>query len=134
MAPIWSDLLQSSLVSSALRFPHLIPYILQLTARSEHFVHVEDTARLHLAAVVLSEVQGERIFAWAEPWNFDLLLGILRTQNPDREFVPDFHSRRDLSDITEPKKRAVELLGRLGRVDGFTPIAESIRLNTQDLF
>ncbi|KAF4959266.1 hypothetical protein FSARC_10782 [Fusarium sarcochroum] len=98
----------------------------------QYFVDVQDTARLHVAGAILSDVQGERIFAWAEPFNFDSILTILRRQNPKKSFVENFHSSRDLADVGQPRSRSVELLQALGK-STFTSLEESIRLNTQDL-
>ncbi|KAM0553255.1 hypothetical protein ACHAPJ_007544 [Fusarium lateritium] len=98
----------------------------------QYFVDVQDTAKLHVAGTILSDVQGERIFAWAEPFNFDSILATLRSQNPKKSFVENFHSSRDLADVGKPRSRAIELLQALGK-SMFTSLEDSIRLNTQDL-
>lgn len=81
---------------------------------------------------MLSDVQVERIFPWAETWNLDQILGILRAQNPDRTFVKDFQAMRYLADIEKPRLRCIQLLQALGE-PGFTSLEESIRLNSEDL-
>ncbi|KAI8173686.1 Aldehyde reductase 2 [Colletotrichum sp. SAR 10_86] len=98
----------------------------------QHFVDVEDTARLHVACAVLPEVQGERVFAWAEPFNFDAVLDILRSEFPSKHFVENFHNYRDLSTAEKAKSRAAQLLRRMGR-NGFTSLEESVLLNVDDL-
>ncbi|VUC26618.1 unnamed protein product [Clonostachys rosea] len=98
----------------------------------QYFVDVQDTARLHVAATILPGVQDERIFAWAEPWNFNALLAILRHQNPGKTFIDDFQSAQDMSDVAKPRARSVQLLTVLGK-SGFTSLADSIRGNTEDL-
>ncbi|EQB59219.1 NAD dependent epimerase/dehydratase [Colletotrichum gloeosporioides Cg-14] len=98
----------------------------------QHFVDVEDTARLHVACAVLPEVQGERVFAWAEPFNFDAVLDILRIEFPNKHFVENFHNYRDLSTAEKAKSRAAQLLRRMGR-NGFTSLEESVLLNVDDL-
>ncbi|OBR16162.1 NAD dependent epimerase/dehydratase [Colletotrichum higginsianum IMI 349063] len=97
----------------------------------QYFVDVQDTARLHVAAAVLPNVQNERIFAWAEPFNFDTILDILRTQFPGKKFADNFHNYEELSTAVEPLSRAAELLGQLGR-DGFVPLKQSVLLNVGD--
>ncbi|GME52371.1 uncharacterized protein K452DRAFT_290798 [Neofusicoccum parvum] len=97
----------------------------------QHFIDVQDVARLHVAAAIHPDVIGERIFAWAEPYNFDTILEILRKQNPGIEFVADFHSGKDLS-VVEPRARAEQLLQDLGR-QGFTSLEDSIRMNSEGL-
>ncbi|KAJ0310930.1 hypothetical protein COL516b_001630 [Colletotrichum fioriniae] len=103
-----------------------------LIVSSEYFVDVEDNARLHVAAAVLPNVRSERIFAWAEPFNFDTVLDILRTHFPEKNFVDNFHHYRELSVVSQPQSRAVELLRQLGR-DGFVPLKQSVLLNVEDL-
>ncbi|KAJ0162447.1 Aldehyde reductase 2 [Colletotrichum tanaceti] len=97
----------------------------------QYFVDVRDTARLHVAAAVLPNVRNERIFAWAEPFNFDRILDILRTQFPGKSFADNFHNYEELSTAAELQSRAVELLGQLGR-DGFVPLRQSVLLNVGD--
>ncbi|KXH65897.1 NAD dependent epimerase/dehydratase [Colletotrichum salicis] len=99
---------------------------------AEYFVDVEDNARLHVAAAVLPNVRSERIFAWAEPFNFDTVLDILRTHFPEKNFVDNFHHYRELSVVSQPQSRAVELLRQLGR-GGFVPLKQSVLLNVEDL-
>uniref|UniRef100_A0A0D2XKU0 NAD-dependent epimerase/dehydratase domain-containing protein n=1 Tax=Fusarium oxysporum (strain Fo5176) TaxID=660025 RepID=A0A0D2XKU0_FUSOF len=101
-------------------------------ASPQYFIDVQDDAKLHVAATLLSDVQGERIFPWAETWNLDQILGILRAQNPDRTFVKDFQAMRYLADIEKPRLRCIQLLQALGE-PGFTSLEESIRLNSEDL-
>ncbi|KAI3539355.1 NAD dependent epimerase/dehydratase [Colletotrichum abscissum] len=98
----------------------------------QYFVDVEDNARLHVAAAVLPNVRSERIFAWAEPFNFDTVLDILRTHFPEKTFVDNFHHYRELSVVSQPQSRAVELLRQLGR-EGFVPLKQSVLLNVEDL-
>ncbi|KAL0780818.1 hypothetical protein CaCOL14_002153 [Colletotrichum acutatum] len=98
----------------------------------QYFVDVEDNARLHVAAAVLPNVRSERIFAWAEPFNFDTVLDILRTHFPEKNFVDNFHHYRELSVVSQPQSRAVELLRQLGR-EGFVPLKQSVLLNVEDL-
>ncbi|KAL2688938.1 hypothetical protein Neosp_002988 [[Neocosmospora] mangrovei] len=103
-----------------------------LVSCEEYFVDVQDTAKLHVAGTIFSDVQGERVFAWAEPWNFDTVLAILRRQNPNKTFIKDFQSGRDLSDVEKPRSRSIRLLERLGK-PSFTSLEDSVRLNSQDL-
>ncbi|KAI0167769.1 hypothetical protein BJ166DRAFT_577348 [Pestalotiopsis sp. NC0098] len=100
----------------------------------QYFIDVRDTARLHVAGLVLPGVERERIYAWAEPWNFDQVLQILRKQHPQKEFTTtaSFQGGWDSSIVAKPRERALELLRRLGS-DDFTSLEESVRLNTKDL-
>src|SRR5437763_255698 len=49
---------------------------------SEWCVDVEDTARLHVIALLDPDVQSERIFAAARPFTWTEVLHILRTLRP----------------------------------------------------
>lgn len=95
----------------------------------QYFVDVQDVARLHVAAVIYPSVRGERIFAYAEPFNYDTILDILRKQNPEREFIPNFEGRTDRS-VIEPRGRAEQLLRDMGR-SGFTSLEDSVWMNTE---
>ncbi|KAF6807413.1 aldehyde reductase II [Colletotrichum sojae] len=96
-----------------------------------YYVDVQDTGLLHVAGAVLPDVEGERIFGFAEPYNWNKVLGILRKQNPDRKFHDDYHSD-EYPLFIKPRDRAEELLRRFGR-PGWTPMEESIANNTADL-
>ncbi|KAL6355759.1 hypothetical protein LRP88_09342 [Fusarium phalaenopsidis] len=96
-----------------------------------HFVDVQDTGILHVAAAVHPDVKGERIFAFAEPFNWDKVLDILRKQNPGVKFINNFQADQDLTEI-KPKARAEQLLRDLGR-PGWTSLEDGILLNTEDL-
>lgn len=75
----------------------------------QYYVNVQDTARLHVIALVSPSVKDERVFAFTGPFNFNDILGVLRKQYPGEKWddVPD--QGQDLSKI-EPIKRAEELL------------------------
>lgn len=72
----------------------------------------------------MPDVQSQRIFAYAEPINFDQVLSVLRTLYPNREFVKDFHSDKDLTIILLQDK-AKALLKRLGR-SSWTTLQDSV--------
>ncbi|GKT50488.1 aldehyde reductase 2 [Colletotrichum spaethianum] len=96
-----------------------------------YFVDVEDDAALHVAAAILADVKGERIFAFAHPMNWDMVLSILRRQNPDRKFAENFHNE-EYPVTVKPIARAEELLKRLGR-SGWISLENSIATNTEHL-
>ncbi|KAL5610993.1 hypothetical protein FOBRF1_007110 [Fusarium oxysporum] len=97
----------------------------------QYFIDVQDTARLHVAATVLPDVNEERIFGFAGRFNWDAILDILRKQNPGRRFIPNFSDGKDLNEI-RPMVRAEEILRKLGR-PGWTSLEDSIMANTADL-
>ena len=96
----------------------------------QHMVNVTDVARLHLSALVEPDVQNERLFAWAEPFNYNDVMRILRKMDPERNIPADIEDEsRDLS--TVDTTRSIELLKRMGR-DGFIGLDESVRDCTRE--
>ncbi|KAM0344781.1 hypothetical protein ACHAPU_007156 [Fusarium lateritium] len=102
------------------------------TIPPQYFVDVQDNAMIHVACTLLPNVEGERIFAWVEPWNFDAILGILRRQNPQKSFVQNFQPGQSSEDVKQAKSRSMQLLEALGK-SRFTSLEESIRLNSEGL-
>ncbi|KAK1570175.1 aldehyde reductase [Colletotrichum navitas] len=98
---------------------------------AQYFVDVQDDAILHVAAAVHPDIQSERVFAFAEPVNADVILAVFRKLYPSRSFPANFRAEEDVSDIV-PGKRAEALLRDMGR-DGWTRLEESIKRNTEDL-
>lgn len=94
-------------------------------------VNVKDTARLHVAALVDPDLQGQRLLAYAEPYNINAILACLRKIYPEKKFMDDIENeRRDLSKLDH--SREVALLKKFGR-PGFTSLEDSIRENTAGL-
>ncbi|KAF5875692.1 putative aldehyde reductase protein [Botrytis fragariae] len=99
----------------------------------QYFIDVQDTARLHVSALIDEDVKNERLFAFAEPFNNNILLRTFRKIRPDAKIMDDFHddSVNDLSKVAN--QRAAELLRRdFGRA-GFTSLEESLANNIQGL-
>ncbi|KAH9242454.1 hypothetical protein K456DRAFT_1820187 [Colletotrichum gloeosporioides 23] len=97
----------------------------------QYFIDVQDDGLLHVAGAVLPDVKGERIFGFAEPFNYDQILGILRKQNPGRNFH-DNYAAGEYPFVVKPIGRAEEFLRRL-KGSGWTSLEDSLRLNTEDI-
>ncbi|KZL70078.1 aldehyde reductase (NAD dependent epimerase/dehydratase) [Colletotrichum tofieldiae] len=97
----------------------------------DYFVDVQDTGIIHVAAALLPDVQDERIFAFAEPYNWNKVLGILRKQNPDHSFPDDFEGSVYPHTI-KPRDRAEQLLKSMG-LPGWTSLENSLLKNTEQL-
>ncbi|KAH7032612.1 aldehyde reductase [Microdochium trichocladiopsis] len=97
----------------------------------QHFVDVQDAARLHVAAAIHPDVVSERIFGFAAPYNGDLILDIFRKMHPNKTFPENFQSGRDLYEVV-PRARAEQLLRDLGQ-GGWTTLEQSLKWNTEDL-
>ncbi|KAK5109945.1 hypothetical protein LTR62_006434 [Meristemomyces frigidus] len=94
------------------------------------FVDVQDTARLHVAALTDPGCNGERIFAVAEPFSWNDILAILRRNFPGKSFMDDIKPSRDLSRI--PSGDALALLQKYyGK--GWTTLEESVKRNVAQL-
>lgn len=98
---------------------------------AQYFVDVQDNALLHVAAGIHPGVTSERIFAFAESVNGDMVLDILRKTYPEKTFPENFQGGHDLTKVV-PRERAEELLRDMGR-DGWTSLEESVRRNTEGL-
>jgi len=90
----------------------------------QYWVDVRDVGRLHVAAVKFPDVNGRRIFAWVDGWNWNRVLKVLRELRPDHKFtndIPDLGEDMTSIDNTEDEK----LLVRMGR-KGWTSFRESM--------
>jgi len=90
------------------------------------FVDVRDDAKLHVAALIDPACNGQRIFAYAEPYTWNDVLAVFRKLEPGKSFLTDRETGRDLSEV--PNAEAEELLKKhYGH--GWTSFEESIRQN-----
>ncbi|KAL8724254.1 MAG: hypothetical protein Q9181_006908 [Wetmoreana brouardii] len=90
-------------------------------------VDVQDTARLHVAALIDPDVENQRILAFAHPFNFNDILRILRKLYPSKEFPGDIEGLgHDLSKIDN--RPGVELLKKFGR-PGWVSLEETVKDN-----
>lgn len=88
-------------------------------------MHVQDVARLHVAALIHPDIADERIFAYASPYSFndffDIFVKFVRNYKPP-EKIPDIDF--PLAEIG-PRRRAEALLKDLGS-PGFVGLEETI--------
>lgn len=96
---------------------------------SQWYVDVEDTALLHVAALCIDEVRGERLFAFAGPFGWRDVLEIMHRRYPQRQgMVKDFHE--PAVDIgTVENTRSVQLLKMMGKPNGFSTLEETVVKN-----
>jgi len=95
---------------------------------AQYMVDVKDTARLHVAALMFDDVKSERLFAFAEPFNFNKLLRCIRAVAPQDKQLPEEieNAAEDISSVDT--KCSVELLRRMGR-QGWTSMEQSVLEN-----
>ncbi|KAF7594608.1 hypothetical protein BBP40_008875 [Aspergillus hancockii] len=98
------------------------------------FVDVEDTARVHVAALLSGAVTSERIFAFAAPFNWTDILQVLRRTFPENTHLPDNpeNEARDLSEVP-PSRRAKQLLKEFWGRSGWTTLEDSIVAGMRDV-
>jgi nucleoside-diphosphate-sugar epimerase len=97
----------------------------------QHFVNVQDDARLHVIGLANPAVQNERIFPITGPVTINEITTLLRQLYPARQWedIPD--NGKDLSTF-EPAKRAEQLhLKAYGM--GFINLKDSVAGNAADL-
>jgi hypothetical protein len=92
---------------------------------AEHYIDVRDTARLHLGALIHPDVSGERIFGFAEPYNWNSVLAIFRKMYPNKT-LPEDLPNLGWDKTHPPTERTVWLLQQMG-TDGFKSIEQSLR-------
>lgn len=91
----------------------------------EYYVHPVDTARLHVAASTDSSIKSERIFAYAEPYNWNNLLEIARRVKPDEEIPDDLENNdKDLSKVAN--ELSIKILKERFGQDGFLPLEKGV--------
>jgi hypothetical protein len=99
---------------------------------ADFHVDVQDTARLHLAALLHPEIQNERIFAYATPYTWRGIQMLIQNLYPGKTFVPVIPEVATERSEIVMAPRAEALLKEMGR-GGWTTLEESVRLNTEDL-
>lgn len=94
------------------------------------FVDVEDTALLHVAALIDPEIKDTRIVAFAEPFNWNKVLATFKRLAPERRWAEEDPSvEEDLMQF--PTERGREILRRFEvngqRLEGWTTLEASLR-------
>lgn len=93
---------------------------------------MEDTARIHLAALLHQNLRSQRLFAYAKPYTWVSMQNVMKKLYPHKEFSSDLpNSVLDRSIIAEAE-RTEGLLKAMGR-HGWTTVEDCVRNNTEDL-
>jgi hypothetical protein len=94
------------------------------------FISILDSALLHISALIHSDVDGERLFGYAERWNFNQLLANFRKNHPDKSFVEDVDGLgKDWA--VPPTARAEEVL-KWVKGSGWDGLEESVAAMSKD--
>lgn len=94
---------------------------------------MQDTARLHVAALTDPDIKNERLFDFAEPFNWNDILRVLRKLRPDHKFSPDMEDNVTDESVVEQHGRAEEILKRNFGVKGFAGLEETLEANIKHL-
>ncbi|GAM88627.1 hypothetical protein ANO11243_066610 [Dothideomycetidae sp. 11243] len=89
------------------------------------FVDVRDTALDHIAAAIFTDINKQRFFSFAEPFNYSRAVGIFKSIDPSKTFPPAPENEGE-DKFRVQNGPAEELLKRLGR-SGFITFEQSIR-------
>ncbi|KAJ4183277.1 hypothetical protein NW755_009766 [Fusarium falciforme] len=98
---------------------------------AQHFVNVQDDARLHCIALAHPSLESERIFAVAGPVKSNAIIDILRRQFPQKGYKHVLDDEDDLV-VYESVQRAEELLVEVYGT-GFASLEESVSANAAEL-
>jgi hypothetical protein len=101
---------------------------------TEWYVDVEDTARLHVIALLSPNVISERLFAFSAPFNWTGIVEILRKLRPENTKIPEppLNEGMDFS-VIHPASRAEQLLREFFGRKGWTTLEVSISNGISDL-
>ena len=99
------------------------------------WINVTDIARVHVAALLSPAVNNERLFAFAAPFNWSDIIGILKKLRPENKKIPSApqDEGRDLSDVWGPSRRAEGLMKEFFGLKGWRGLEESLEAGIADL-
>lgn len=100
------------------------------------YVDVEDTALLHLAALTLDEVQGERLLAFAGQYSWTQILEILHRRYPGKVGLKALPTEgQEVVDKGEvDNRRSIEVLKMMGKNNGFTSLEDTLAKAMETIF
>jgi nucleoside-diphosphate-sugar epimerase len=96
------------------------------TAPADYFIDVRDTAKLHIAALVDPDTSSERLWGFAERFNWNTILAIFRKLWPERKFVEDLPGQ-GWDETTISTESALKTLKTVYGQEGWTTLERSIR-------
>jgi hypothetical protein len=90
------------------------------------FISPIDSALLHVSALIHDSVKSERLFGFAEPWNFNQVLTVFRKLYPERKFPGDIEGL-GTDRMSVPNGRAEEVLW-WAKGTGWDGLEESLKV------
>ncbi|KFY24850.1 hypothetical protein V493_04994 [Pseudogymnoascus sp. VKM F-4281 (FW-2241)] len=95
------------------------------------YINVADTGRLHVAALVNTQVKNERIWGFAQPFTWNGILAILRRLYPGKTLPEDLLAS-EVSRMSVPNKRGEQLLKEMFN-NGWVSLEDSVKENVAGL-
>jgi nucleoside-diphosphate-sugar epimerase len=93
---------------------------------AQYYIDVRDDAKLHVAGLVDPETNGERLFGFAEPQNWNTVLALLRKIYPEHKFVDDLADvKTDTSKA--PTESALKTLKNVYGFDSWTSLETTLK-------
>lgn len=93
--------------------------------KPQWFISPNDTAILHISALIHGEVESERLFAYAERFSYNNILAIYRRLYPQKKF-PEYLQDEGTDKMSVPNKRAEEVL-RWVKASGWDSLEKSVK-------
>jgi hypothetical protein len=92
------------------------------------FIDVEDSARLHVIALLSTEVNSERIFGAAGPFVWSDITAIMKRTEPMNKLIPDppKNEKASLGEVV-PAQRAESLIRAFFGRPGWTTLEDCIK-------
>ncbi|EMC96944.1 hypothetical protein BAUCODRAFT_433600 [Baudoinia panamericana UAMH 10762] len=94
-------------------------------------INLEDSGKLHLAALILPEIKSERLLAFGEGFTADDVLDAMHTIDPSRK-LPAKAGGLPRAKATVDMSRSMEALAKMGKPQ-LTGLVESVRQNVTSL-
>lgn len=91
----------------------------------QYFVDVRDVARLHVAALLHPDYTGERIFAYADRFNWNDILGCLRQIRSEKSYAKDGVLGRDRTEVEI--QRSLDLLSEVYGQQDWTNLQDCVK-------
>ena len=98
---------------------------------AQYFIDVRDNAKLHVAGLLDPETNEQRLFAFAEPYNWNKVLAEFRKIWPQRKFVEDLEGLKT-DESVPPTESALQSLKNAYGMDGWTSLETSLKESGYD--
>jgi nucleoside-diphosphate-sugar epimerase len=92
----------------------------------QYFIDVRDAAKLHVAALLDPETSSERLWGFAEPYNWNTVLAAFRKIWPEKKFLEDLEGLGWM-EIVPPTESALRVLRNVYGQEGWIGLEKTLR-------